>query len=73
VHFAHAIDADAPENIGTLQRFASGVEGFVNLVLNKIDALLTLTGFSSVADEAALPRDCCRFNLNNLQNHPTDR
>jgi hypothetical protein len=33
---------------------APDVEGLVNPVLNKIDALLTLTELSSVADEAVL-------------------
>jgi hypothetical protein len=33
---------------------APDVEGLVNPVLNKIDALLTLTDLSSVADEAVL-------------------
>jgi hypothetical protein len=60
-----------PVELSELQRFASGVEGFVNPVLNKIDALLTLTGFPSVADEAVLQRQFLSFQSQQFTN-PSD-
>jgi hypothetical protein len=48
------------------------VQSVANPALNKIDALLTLTELSLLADKAVLPFAFLSFNLNHLAIHAAD-